>query len=132
MDSAGPTTPAIPYGRRLIASRIDELAHQDPNRVWISIPSARPVEGFRDVTWGEGANAINSAAWWLESKLGYGSGQAPIAYMGPQDIRYIILLVAAIKTKHKASTIIQSLHSKLLCYKDTNIPSLPDVLPISS
>lgn len=106
MGSAGPTNPAIPYGRRLIASRIDELARQDPNCVWISIPSARPIKGFRDVTWAEGANAINRAAWWLESKLGYGSGQAPVAYIGPQDIRYIILLVAAIKTKHKASIVI--------------------------
>ena len=104
MGSASPTSPAIPYGRRLIASRIDELAHQNPNAVWISISSARPAEGFRDVTWGEGANAINRAAWWLESKLGNGSGQGPIAYMGPQDIRYILLLVAAIKTKHRAST----------------------------
>ena len=121
VDPASPATPAIPYGRRLIASRIDELAHLEPNGVWISIPSARPVEGFRDVTWAEGANAINRAAWWLESKLGYGSDQAPIAYMGPQDIRYIILLVAAIKTKHKASTIIYTLHFKNLYCKDTDI-----------
>ena len=105
MGYPGPTNSAIPYGRRLIASRIDELAHQDPNGVWISIPSARPIEGLRDFTWAEGANAINRAAWWLESKLGYGSGQGPVAHMGPQDIRHIILLVAAIKTKHRASTI---------------------------
>ncbi|KAK4693808.1 hypothetical protein P7C71_g3655, partial [Lecanoromycetidae sp. Uapishka_2] len=89
-------TPA--YGRRLIASRIDELARTDPERVWVSIPSAHPRDGFRDITWAAGANAINCAAWWIKSELGLGQGLPTIAYMGPQDIRYLIILVAAIKT----------------------------------
>lgn len=95
---------SLDYGRRLIASRIEELAQHEPERVWLSIPSSRPSDGFKDITWTTGANAIDRAAWWIQSTLGKGKGESTLAYIGPQDMRYLILLVAAIKAGYIVSS----------------------------
>lgn len=111
------------YGRRLIASRIEELAQHDPERVWLSIPSSRPADGFKDITWATGANAINRAAWWIECTLGKGEGKSTVAYIGPQDMRYLILLVAAIKAGYIVSAYSQAeeLHPEFDVHISTDI-----------
>ncbi|KAL2049674.1 hypothetical protein ABVK25_010015 [Lepraria finkii] len=85
------------YGRRLIASRIVELAKYKLDNIWISTPSSKSVNGFTDFTWA-GANVIDCASYWIKSTFGRGQGQSMIAYVGPLDIRYLILIVAAIET----------------------------------
>ncbi|KAB8295043.1 hypothetical protein EYC80_006986 [Monilinia laxa] len=41
------------------------------------------------------------ASFWIEEKLGTGENFQCIAYIGPHDLRYILLTIAAIKTGHK-------------------------------
>lgn len=115
------------YGRRLIATRIEELAQHEPERVWLSIPSSRPSDGFKDITWATGANAIDRAAWWMESTLGKGKEQSTLAYIGPQDMRYLVLLVAAIKAGYIVSAIPQlaSFIQDLTFMLSTAIPHVP-------
>ncbi len=112
------------YGRRLIASRIDELAQHEPERVWLSIPASRPADGFKNITWATGANAIDRAAWWIESTLGKRDGKSTVAYIGPQDMRYLILLVAAIKAGYIVSANLQTekLHPEFDVHASTAIP----------
>ena len=52
---------------------------------------------FEPVTYATLARAIDCAAWWLDEHLGFRSGQT-FSYHGPQDIRWTLLCVAAIKT----------------------------------
>lgn len=43
------------------------------------------------------AHAISYAAWWLDGQIGRSDHVEVIAYLGVSDIRYPILLFAAIK-----------------------------------
>ena len=88
------------FGERLIGRLIDEYAANDPRRVWASIPVDNDDRstGFQDVSYGQFANAINHAAWWLKHQLSTkGSNITTVAYAGPKDLRYPIIAVAVLK-----------------------------------
>lgn len=90
------------YGRRLIPNLIDDFAENTPFRPFCSVPySCNPKDGFRDVSFEEVAAAINKFAWWIESRFGKSQTFQPLAYIGPPDLRYALLTVAAQKTGHK-------------------------------
>lgn len=95
--------PAQDYGRRLIPTLVDQIARSTPEKPYFSIPnSPTSVElGFRTVTYLDIANAANRMAWWLEEKVGPSQNFHPIAYVGPQDIRYAILTLASVKAGYK-------------------------------
>ena len=92
------------YGHRLIPSLIDNRAQEDPQRPVWSIPcSSNLADGFRDINYGQVAQAINRAAWWIDENVGKSTTFETLAYMGPPDLRYAILTVAAQKTGHTVS-----------------------------
>ena len=87
-------------GKRLLASVIDSHAAQRPESVWASIPFDQTdmKKGFRDITYKEFADAINTASFWLEGiTRDSKSTFETLAYAGPKDLRYPILAVAAVK-----------------------------------
>ncbi|MCJ1313972.1 hypothetical protein MMC25_007652 [Agyrium rufum] len=87
-------------GRRLITTLIDEIAKENPNRVWACIPKddSDLSKGFRDVIYREFSNAINHAAHWLKDSFNDEVvSRKTIAYSGPKDLRHPILAVAASK-----------------------------------
>lgn len=87
------------YGRRLLPTLIDERAHNNHARPYASIPvSNDPKDGFRDISYKQFANAINRCATWLMDELGYSTDHETLLYIGPQDMRYQILCIAAIKS----------------------------------
>jgi hypothetical protein len=47
------------------------------------------------------ANAINGMAWWMKSELGESKRFETLAYFGPWDPRYIIVLLASVKAGYK-------------------------------
>ncbi len=97
---------AIPRncGRRLLAPLVDEIALTEPKRTFVSVPrSADLHDGFEDISFSTFATAINRCAWWIEKELGKSETFETIGYLGPIDLRYPILLVAAIKTGYKVS-----------------------------
>ena len=49
------------------------------------------------------ANAINGVAWWMQQSLGPAINFETLAYFGPWDIRYILLLLGAVKAGYKVS-----------------------------
>ena len=89
----------VSHGVRLIPTVIDYYANKEPYRIWASTPQSEVLaDGFRDITYKQFANAINRAAWWLESTLGKCANNFPtFAYAGPKDLGYPILAVAAAK-----------------------------------
>ncbi|KAI1630502.1 hypothetical protein EDD37DRAFT_672726 [Exophiala viscosa] len=89
-----------PYGERLVPHIVDGLALSHPERIYAKIPRTADVnDGFRDVSMKELANAINVMSWILEQVEGKPSEGVfeRIAYIGASDIRYVIMMIAAIK-----------------------------------
>jgi acyl-coenzyme A synthetase/AMP-(fatty) acid ligase len=87
-------------GERLIPVMIDQLAISHPDRLHSAIPLAENdlSKGFKEVTYKQLANVINKASWWLDSKFGKSTGDfETFAYIGPRDLRYVVLHIAATK-----------------------------------
>ena len=90
------------YGRRLIPALIDENAFSIPHEAYCYLPRTSSIEdGFRPLDFQTFANAINACAWWLEAEIGKCDTYSTLAYLGPSDLRNIILIIASIKTSHK-------------------------------
>ncbi|RYC63917.1 hypothetical protein CHU98_g2299 [Xylaria longipes] len=95
----------VPYGRRLIPHVIDEIAHEEPQREAFQIPrSAEPKDGWEAISFRSYANAINRCAQKIVDICEKPpEGKFPtIAYIGPQDARYVVLMVAAVKVGWQA------------------------------
>ena len=92
------------YGHRLIPQLIDERAKVNPHgSVWSVPKSSHLADGFRDISYGQVARAINKAAWWIDEHIGKSTKFEKLAYIGPPDLRYSILTIAAQKTGHTVS-----------------------------
>ncbi|KAI1775877.1 acetyl-CoA synthetase-like protein [Hypoxylon cercidicola] len=94
----------VDYGRRLIPHVIDDLAKKDPEREAFSIPrSSDPKDGWKAISFRDYANAINRVAHRIVETCGTPrDGTVPtVAYLGPNDARYVILLFGAIKAGYK-------------------------------
>ncbi|KAI0435602.1 hypothetical protein F4803DRAFT_557821 [Xylaria telfairii] len=99
------STGSAEYGRRLIPHIIDDIAKEDPQREILLTPrSSDPKDGWAPMTFSNYANAINRCAQELVDLYGKAvEGQFPtIAYIGPQDARYLIFVVATIKAGYQA------------------------------
>jgi acyl-CoA synthetase (AMP-forming)/AMP-acid ligase II len=87
---------------RLIPNVVDELARDDPDRIVYELADADDVtKPFEKITARRYANAINRAAKWLQDILGKQDNTPTVGYLGPQDLRYLILVVATIKAGYK-------------------------------
>ncbi|KAE8319591.1 hypothetical protein BDV41DRAFT_520273 [Aspergillus transmontanensis] len=86
-------------GQRLLPHVIDFHAHNDPNRVFNSMPRTENIaDGFRDVDMKTMATAVDFMAWWLDGhSKDVLKEKKVLAYVGVPDIRYPVLLFAAIK-----------------------------------
>jgi hypothetical protein len=94
-------TAATP-GQRLLSTTIDYLSDTDPERTWATIPRSNNLaDGFRDVSYRDFSNAINRAAWFLESVFGTADDFPTICYIGKSDIRYHVFSMAAAKTQYQ-------------------------------
>ena len=83
---------------RIIPNAIDHIAQGNPNAIFASIPkSSNLADGFRDLSYLEYARTIDRAAAWLKEKLDNDTKNKRIGYMAPSDLRYVILIVAAVK-----------------------------------
>lgn len=91
------------YGKRLLPYIVDERARVGYERPYAIYPISRdPMEGLRSVSYARLSNAVNRACWWLESVLSEEQKKdSAFAYLGPNDLRYAILVLASIKTGRK-------------------------------
>ncbi|KAI1801790.1 acetyl-CoA synthetase-like protein [Daldinia bambusicola] len=110
---------------RLVPNIIDNVAKEDPEREAFLIPrSDNPKDGWKSITFREYANAVNQIAHKIVEKCGTPSpGSFPtIAYVGPNDARYVVLLVSAVKAGYKALFISprNSLEGQLSLFENTD------------
>jgi len=90
------------YGSRLLPQVLDDLATSKPERIYASFPKTFDLkDGFRDVTVLQMSHAVNAIAWWLEKHIGQSSNFETISYLGPPDVRYAIIFLAAVKCGYK-------------------------------
>ena len=93
-------TPSPQCGQRLPPVLLDEIAAEDPGRVLYSIAKTNKMQdGFQDINYKTVANAVNRCAHWLKKTLGSDRSRV-FCYLGPLDLRYIILVMAAPKAGH--------------------------------
>lgn len=94
-----------PYveSNQLLPVILENRAKTDPHGIWAKFPVSPSTytEGFRSATHLELLNAVNKVAWLLEETLGRGKNFETIAYLGPNDLRSIIVVLAGIKTGYK-------------------------------
>ncbi|KAI0428588.1 acetyl-CoA synthetase-like protein [Xylaria sp. FL1042] len=86
----------------LLPHIVDRLAAENPDGVyglWPVAPSSYEA-GFREVTYTQLANIVNGLGQWIIDNIGIGVGDDVLAYVGPNDVRYCALVLAAIKAGH--------------------------------
>ncbi|ENH73619.1 Linear gramicidin synthase subunit D [Fusarium oxysporum f. sp. cubense race 1] len=90
------------YGHRLLPVVIDEIARDEPDGVLFYTPrNGQPSQGYDEVTTKIFANSINRLCGWLDSQLGSPAGPKTIAYIGQNDLRYFIMMIASTKLGHR-------------------------------
>lgn len=89
------------YGRRLIASLVDDCAIETPQKTFAFVSRTSRVDDMQAISHYKFANAVNRCAFWMEELLGRGAHFDTVAYLGPSDLRTSIIILAAIKTGHK-------------------------------
>ena len=90
------------YGARLMPFVLDKWARDEPDRLYALVPqSARIIDGFDEVTMRQMAHAVDTTASWLIETFGNCKDFQTLAYIGPSDLRYPVLTLAAMKTGWK-------------------------------
>jgi acyl-CoA synthetase (AMP-forming)/AMP-acid ligase II len=90
---------------RLLPSLVDEIARSSPSRPFLFEPrSLNPEDGWAPVTFKELANAVDHVAHIIsETIYKHHTDEFPtLCYIGPNDCRYGIVLLAAIKAHCQA------------------------------
>ncbi|KAH7635497.1 hypothetical protein B0T09DRAFT_405537 [Sordaria sp. MPI-SDFR-AT-0083] len=114
-----------PYGRRLILDIIKERAHNEPDREWMSVPrSSDPKDGWKIVTYLDAYNGINRIAHKLTRVCGAPAPNSfpTVAYIGPNDVRYHVFALGAVKAGFQALFISarNSAEGQLYLFEQTN------------
>ncbi|KAK3645619.1 hypothetical protein LTR56_009059 [Elasticomyces elasticus] len=95
----------VPKQQHLMPAAIDYRAKHTPDRVYAVLPKGERLEdGFADLTYAAFARAIDATAWWLDEVLGAKAPEGKfdslnaVPYIGPNDFRYVLFTMAAMKT----------------------------------
>jgi hypothetical protein len=94
------------FGKKdILVNIVDHMGRQVPRALFAEFPisPASYKAGTRKITYGDLANAVNGVAWWLEKTLGRGKNFETLAYVGSNDMRYNVMLLAAVKAGYKVS-----------------------------
>lgn len=90
--------------KRLLAQAVDHAADHDPKRVFaVASNGSELSDGFLTLQVQDISRAVNSMCWWIEKNIGASQPRQTLAYMGGNDARYCIFLLACQKTGHQVS-----------------------------
>src|ERR1700712_4521117 len=93
---------AIAKSSILLPHIIKQNAGTDPSGVFARIPiGTKYSDGYKDVTNLQFEQAIDHTASLISQNLGHSEDFEALSYIGPQDIRYSIVVVAGIKAGYK-------------------------------
>ncbi|KAI4928408.1 uncharacterized protein J4E92_005894 [Alternaria infectoria] len=87
---------------KLFVHAIEEKAQWIPNNMYMRYaPDDWLHSGYKTITWKQYASAIDKMAFWFDERLGKAVDCETIAYFGPNDPRYAILIPAIVKNGRK-------------------------------
>lgn len=87
---------------RSLTTLVHQLATDKPQGLWVKIPASPDGEAdWRNVTWSQFSQAVDAMAHWMKSNLGPGMEGETVAYIGINDIRYPIVMLAAVEAGYK-------------------------------
>ena len=91
--------------KEILINIVDFTARKSPQALYAEFPiSATSYDaGYRKVNYADLANAVDGVAWWLTNTLGPGKDFETLAYIGPNDLRYNVLVLGAVKAGYKVS-----------------------------
>lgn len=96
-------TSPIPYGKRLIPQIMDELAASEPERTVFSLATqCGNALDLKDVSARAFVKAVDKTAWWLYNQVGKPETIEPVGYIGPHDLRHVLLTYACVKAGYAA------------------------------
>ncbi|KAK2861154.1 putative NRPS-like protein biosynthetic cluster [Arthroderma sp. PD_2] len=97
------TNGAENIGKRLMAQVIDSLSEEDPDRRVCTMPKGADCsDGFFDLTFRQLARMVNHMSWWIEEVFGRSiSPTETLAYLGSNDVRYLVMVMACNKTGYQ-------------------------------
>lgn len=93
-------------GKRLMANVVDDIAEGDPERTVCIMPEKTDSsESFVNLNFRQLAHAVNYMSWWIEKSFGRhnSSPQETLTYLGANDARYLIIVMACNKTGYQVS-----------------------------
>ncbi|KAM3158058.1 hypothetical protein ABEW05_001439 [Botrytis cinerea] len=84
----------------LVPNIIDHIAEVDPEAFYAEYPVSTLTydHGYRKITFGDFASAVDCVAWWMHETLGPAKDFEVLAYIGPNDLRYSALILSAVKS----------------------------------
>ncbi|APA05422.1 hypothetical protein sscle_01g001920 [Sclerotinia sclerotiorum 1980 UF-70] len=94
-----PPVEALNRANRLLPHVLEEEASKDPQRVIAIMAKSSDISmGFEELTIGQFLHAVNFTAHWIDSDKIDSPPAETYAFVGPQDFRYPIIELAAMKT----------------------------------
>ncbi|KAL9023247.1 MAG: hypothetical protein Q9196_007318, partial [Gyalolechia fulgens] len=89
--------------KQLLNNIVDGTAKVRPSAIYAEIPRSFEsyAQGYRTITYRALANAVNGIAWWLHDILGPGRDHQTLAYLGPNDVSYVMMILGAVKAGYK-------------------------------
>ena len=99
-----PPTPAS-RAKQLLPNIVDGMARTRPEAIYAQIPNSFTSydSGYRKISYRDLANCVNGLAWLLTQQLGPGKDCETLAYVGPNDIGYVCMILAAVKAGYSVS-----------------------------
>lgn len=91
--------------KRLLATTVDDIAEKAPDKCFAVIPQGLELtDGFRALSMKSLAQAVNFMCRWIETTIGLAKSRETLAYMGSNDVRYCIFMLACQKTGYQVSS----------------------------
>lgn len=90
--------------KEILNNIVDFMAKKHPQALFAEFPVS-PTSydaGYRKINYENLANAVDGAAWWIQESLGAPKKDfETLAYIGLNDPRYNIMVLAAVKAGYK-------------------------------
>ncbi|OJJ69834.1 hypothetical protein ASPBRDRAFT_45119 [Aspergillus brasiliensis CBS 101740] len=89
--------------KRLLTTEIDAIAESNPGRRFCVMPRGSELsDGLQEISIKDLSRGINFLCWWIEAQAANGApAGSTVAYMGANDIRYFMFIIACHKTGYK-------------------------------
>lgn len=96
---------ALRKEKQLLCNIVDGRAAATPEATYAEIPPSPDSyeHGYCRITYRDLASAINGVAWSLKAIIGEGRNHETLAYVGPNDVSYVAMILGAVKVGYKVS-----------------------------